>query len=102
MRKLVLSKKRIIFTFSVINKQWSLRYKRMIVLKNRILRIAWIIPNVMSYLFIIGLAFWVILNRVGLREINRFSIYVVFIILFCCVTLFGSYRIRNWIKNGEL
>jgi len=49
-----------------------------------------------------GLSMWVMANGEGLEEINRLSIYFIFIILLFLVSVFGSYRIRTWIKEGKM
>lgn len=51
-------------------------------MKNTKLRIVWIIPNVFCYLILFGLSMWVLANGKGLQEINRLSIYLIFMILF--------------------
>jgi hypothetical protein len=71
-------------------------------LKNTKLRIAWIIPNVFGYLFLFGLSIWVVANFEGLQEINRLSIYVMFMSLLFLVSVFGSYSIWRWIKEGQM
>ena len=71
-------------------------------LKNAKLRIVWIIPNVFCYLMLFGLAMWMMANVEGLQEINSLSIYVIFMILLLLVSVFGSYRILTWIKQGEM
>ena len=73
-----------------------------IIMKNPKLRIVWVIPNIFCYLMLIGLSVWVVANSEGLQEINRLSIYVIFIILLFFVSVFGSYRIWTWIKNGKM
>jgi lysylphosphatidylglycerol synthetase-like protein (DUF2156 family) len=73
-----------------------------IFLKNTKLRIIWIIPNVFCYLILFGLAMWVVANGEGLQEINRLSIFVIFMILLFLVSVFGSYRIWGWIKEGKM
>jgi len=71
-------------------------------LKNTKLRIAWIIPNVFCYLMLFGLSIWTVVNSEGLEEINSLSLYVIFMILLFLVSVFGSYRIWTWIKEGEI
>ncbi|RDI38015.1 hypothetical protein [Falsibacillus pallidus] len=71
-------------------------------MKNTKLRIVWIIPNVFCYLMLVGLSIWVSANSEGLQEINRLSIYVIFMILLFIVSVFGSYRIWGWIKEGKM
>ena len=45
---------------------------------------------------------WVVANSEGLQEINRLSINVIFLILLFLVSVFGSYRIWRWIKEGQM
>ncbi|MGE7924818.1 hypothetical protein ACQKND_16765 [Viridibacillus arvi] len=71
-------------------------------MKNTKLRIAWIIPNVFCYLMLFGLSIWTVANGEGLQEINRLSLYVIFILLLFLVSVFGSYRIWKWIKEGKI
>ncbi|OXS59539.1 hypothetical protein B1B00_11360 [Bacillus sp. DSM 27956] len=71
-------------------------------MKNTKLRIIWIIPNVFCYFMLIGLSIWVAANNEGLQEIHRLSIYVIFMILLLLVSVFGSYRIWTWIKEGRM
>jgi hypothetical protein len=66
------------------------------------LRIAWIIPNVLMYIFFLGLSVFVIENAEGLNDINRLGIWLVTLILLLLVAIFGSYRIWSWIKKGKL
>lgn len=49
-----------------------------------------------------GLSIWVVANGQGLQEINRLLIYVIFMISLFLVSLFGSYRIWSWIKEGKI
>ena len=51
---------------------------------------------------LIGLSIWVAANNEGLLEINRLSIYVIFMILLLLVSVLGSYRIWTWIKEGRM
>ncbi|MGG0671119.1 hypothetical protein [Sporosarcina koreensis] len=71
-------------------------------MKNTKLRIAWIIPNVFCYLMLFGLSIWIVANGEGLQEINRLSFYVIFMLLLFLVSVFGSYRIWTWIKEGKI
>ncbi len=71
-------------------------------MKNYKLRILWIIPNVFCYLMFIGCSSFVFINAQGLKEINRLSIYVIIMILLLLVSLYGSYRIWTWIKEGKM
>jgi hypothetical protein len=71
-------------------------------LKNKKLRIAWIIPNVFCYLMFISFSTFVIRNVEGLKEINRFPIWVIAMLALLLVSIFGSFRIWRWIKEGKL
>ena len=71
-------------------------------LKNTKLRMIWIIPNVFCYLILTGLSMWIVANGEGLQEINRLKIYVIILILLFLVSVFGSYRIWRWTKEGKM
>lgn len=66
------------------------------------LRIAWIIPNVILYIFFLGLSVFIFANAEGLKYINRLGIWLVILILLLVTSLFGSYRIWTWIRQGKL
>jgi len=66
------------------------------------LRMAWIIPNILMYIFFLGLSVFVFANSEGLNDINRLGIWLVTLILLLLIALFGSYRIWSWIKQGKL
>ncbi|KRF20194.1 hypothetical protein [Paenibacillus sp. Soil787] len=66
------------------------------------LRIAWIIPNVLMYMFFLVLSIFVFYNADGLDDINRLSIWLITLILLLFISLFGSFRIWSWIKQGKL
>ncbi|MCU6795119.1 hypothetical protein OB236_23705 [Paenibacillus sp. WQ 127069] len=66
------------------------------------LRITWIIPNVLMYIFFLGLSVFVFANTEGLNDINRLVMWVITLILLLFIVLFGSYRIWTWIKQGKL
>ncbi|NSL53275.1 hypothetical protein [Calidifontibacillus erzurumensis] len=71
-------------------------------MKNNKLRLVWIIPNVFCYLMFIGFTSFVLVNAKELEEINRLSIWVFMMLLLLLVSLFGSYRIWRWIKEGKM
>lgn len=73
-----------------------------IILKNNKLRVAWIIPNVFCYLMLVGLSIFVAINAEGLAEVDRLSIWVLSMFMLLIVSVFGSYRIWTWIKQGKL
>lgn len=66
------------------------------------LRMAWIIPNVLMYIFFLGLSVFVFANSEGLNDINRLGIWLIILILLLLIALFGSYRIWSWIQKGKL
>ncbi|BFT69426.1 hypothetical protein PAENIP36_08680 [Paenibacillus sp. P36] len=66
------------------------------------LRMAWIIPNVLMYIFFLVLSVFVFANSEGLNDINRLGIWLVILILLLLIALFGSYRIWSWIQKGKL
>ncbi|WP_422122310.1 hypothetical protein DHX103_10900 [Planococcus sp. X10-3] len=71
-------------------------------MKNTKMRIAWIIPNIFLYLMFIGFSTFVVLNAEGLQGINRFGIWVFFMMLLLLVAIIGSFQIRSWIKDGKI
>ncbi|MDG5785959.1 hypothetical protein QA612_00545 [Evansella sp. AB-P1] len=71
-------------------------------MKNTKLRVAWIIPNVFCYLMLIGFSSFIALNAEGLKEISRLGIWVFVMIILFLVSIFGSYRIWTWIKEGKI
>ncbi|MFD1030170.1 hypothetical protein [Metaplanococcus flavidus] len=71
-------------------------------MKNRKLRIAWIIPNIFFYLMFIGFSTFVVLNAEGLQEINLFGIWVFAMMILLLVAILGSFRIWSWIREGKM
>ncbi|QFG01231.1 hypothetical protein PB01_17030 [Psychrobacillus glaciei] len=71
-------------------------------LKNTKLRIVWIIPNVFCYLMVIIFSIFVALNAEGLQEISRLGIWVFIMIILFLVSIFCSFRIWTWIREGKL
>ena len=71
-------------------------------MKNKRLRIVWMIPNIFCYLMFLGFSLFVVSNAKGLQEINRLSIWVVTLLLLLFVSLLSSYRIWTWIKEGKM
>jgi len=49
-----------------------------------------------------GLTLFVLINVEGLKAINQLSYYVLLMILLFLVSVFGSYRIWSWIKDGKM
>ncbi|HWI49005.1 MAG TPA: hypothetical protein VNU45_12355, partial [Rummeliibacillus sp.] len=66
------------------------------------LRVAWIIPNIFCYLMFGGFSTFVALNTEDLQEINRLGIWVFAVIILFLISIFGSYRIWSWIKEGKM
>ncbi|RWZ54633.1 hypothetical protein EQV77_13355 [Halobacillus fulvus] len=71
-------------------------------MKNKRLRVAWIVPNVFCYLMSVGLSTFVLVNAEGLQEIGVLGRWVFAMLVLFFVSLFGSYRIRTWIKEGRI
>ena len=69
---------------------------------NTKLRIIWIIPNLFCYLMLVGFSTWIVINVKALQEINELLIYVLFMFLLFIVSVYGSIRIRSWIKEGKI
>jgi O-antigen/teichoic acid export membrane protein len=76
--------------------------EEVIPVKNNKLRIVWVIPNVFCYLMFIVFSAFVVTNREGLEEINRLSIWVIVMVVLLAVSIFGSYKIWAWIKEGKM
>lgn len=70
--------------------------------RNIKLRIVWVIPNVFMYVLFMGCGVFVFSNVDGLRDINRLGIWLIMLALLLFVSLFGSYRIWSWIKQGKM
>lgn len=62
----------------------------------------WIIPNVLLYLLAIGILWFIVINAQALQEISSLGLWIFVLLLLLLVNFFGSYRIVNWIKQGEL
>ncbi|QHJ69856.1 hypothetical protein [Planococcus halotolerans] len=71
-------------------------------MKNKAMRLVWILPNLLMYFMLIGLMVFIVINAEGLQDINQFIVYIVFVLLLGLVTVAGSFRIRSWIKEGKL
>lgn len=71
-------------------------------MKNTKLRVVWLIPNIFCYLMLIGFSTFVALNIDGLRSINQLEIWVFAMILLFLVSIYGSFRIWTWIKEGKI
>jgi hypothetical protein len=66
------------------------------------LRFVYILLNIFWYVMFIGESVFVLINWNGLIEINRLSISIFGSILLFFCSIFQSYRIRIWIKDGKL
>jgi len=71
-------------------------------MKNTKLRMLWIVPNVFCYLMLLGYSTFVYINAEGLREISKLSIWILAIVMLFFVSVFGSYRIWMWIRDGKM
>lgn len=71
-------------------------------MKNRKLRIVWLIPNIFCYFMFIGFSTFVVLNAQGLQEISRLSIWVLAMMALIFISMLNSYRIWTWIKEGKM
>ncbi|MEW4283071.1 hypothetical protein [Priestia koreensis] len=69
---------------------------------DKVHRVIWIIPNVFCYLMVIGLIVFITANAEGLYSENRLEIWVFFSMLLLAVSIFGSYRIWKWMRDGKL
>lgn len=71
-------------------------------MKNKKLRIIWIIPNVFCYLMFIGALIFVIVNSEGIEEIGKMSFWIFTLFLLLLVSVLGSLRIWYWIVKGKM
>ncbi|MES9683841.1 hypothetical protein ABWK22_13135 [Gottfriedia acidiceleris] len=71
-------------------------------MRNNKLKIEWIIPNILCYLMIIVFSIFVFRNADELKEINRFSVWIVALIFLFLISIFGSFRTWKWINIGKL
>lgn len=70
--------------------------------KNVKLRILWVIPNATMYLFFIGLSVFVLVHSDELQAANVMGAWLIMLALLLVVTLFGTFRILSWIKQGKM
>lgn len=70
--------------------------------KNNKLRVIWIVPNLFCYIMFLGTLLFVLTHAEELRELNRLFIWVLTSFSLLLVSLFGSYRIWSWIKEGKM
>jgi len=49
-----------------------------------------------------GFSTFVALNIEDLQEINRLGIWLFAVIILFLISIFGSYRIWSWIKEGKM
>ncbi|MCM3768771.1 hypothetical protein [Neobacillus niacini] len=71
-------------------------------MKNTKLRVAWIVPNALCYLIFIGFSIFIALNTSSLQEKNLLSIWIFAMVVLLLISIFGSYRIWSWIKEGKM
>ncbi|MFJ5770667.1 hypothetical protein [Psychrobacillus sp. NPDC093180] len=71
-------------------------------MKNTKLRMVWIFNNIFCYLMFIVFSIFVVINKEDLQLINRLSIWVIAMLLLLMLSMFGTYRICGWIKEGKL
>lgn len=55
-----------------------------------------------KFRMLIGFSIFVAINLEGLRDISRLGIWVFAMILLFLVSIYGSFRIWTWIKEGKL
>lgn len=65
-------------------------------------RIAWILPNVLMYIALLVIAVFISVNASALNEINRLGIWILAMILLLVVSVFGTFKIVSWIKQGKM
>lgn len=70
-------------------------------MKNNYLRIAWILPNVFMYFASFGLIVFISLLYREL-DILTFTVYSAFVVLTLFTAVFGTYKIRLWIKEERI
>ncbi|MDI2585993.1 hypothetical protein OR571_02305 [Psychrobacillus sp. NEAU-3TGS] len=71
-------------------------------MKNTKLRMVWILNNIFCYLMFIGFSIFVVINKEDFQLIDRWSIWVIGMLLLLMFSMFGTYRICGWIKEGKL
>jgi len=71
-------------------------------MKNVKLRLAWIIPNIFCYIMFILCCYFLITNAEWVNEIGRLGGWVLMLTLLLFTTVFGTYRILIWIKDGKI
>ena len=66
------------------------------------LRMYWITTNSFLYVMFIGASGFVLLNLEGIIEIGMDTYWFTILFFLFLVCIFGSFRIRSWIKQGKL
>ena len=61
-----------------------------------------LLPNIFMHVVWIGIAIHIIFNLQNLRDTGQLSLYVTFAGAIFAVATFGSFRLREWIKNGVI
>jgi hypothetical protein len=66
------------------------------------LRLAWIIPNLLTYIASVFILLFVTLNFNDIKALGQLWIYGMMLVCLLGVSLFGSFRIRKWIRDGQM
>lgn len=70
--------------------------------KNIKLRVAYLIPNIACYLMVVYIGVFLLRNAKELDEIKSLGLWLFMLIMLLMVSLFCSYRIYTWIKQGKM
>ncbi|MCR2821298.1 hypothetical protein [Lederbergia panacisoli] len=65
-------------------------------------KLMWIIPNVFCYIMFVAVIIFIVRNEEGLLENNDLFIWGIMGLILLLVSMFGSFRIWRWIKEGEI
>ena len=65
-------------------------------------RIALIVLNLFCYGLVIYYGMFVIENGSGLREINEFGKWMFMLVCLLLASLYGTFRIVTWIREGKI
>ncbi|MDF1506646.1 hypothetical protein PZE06_00475 [Robertmurraya sp. DFI.2.37] len=71
-------------------------------MKNNKLRLVWITLNIFCYFIFIRFSFFVITHSKELDEFNQLSIWVIILLSLLFISIYGSYRIWTWMKEGKM
>ncbi|WP_141395180.1 MULTISPECIES: hypothetical protein [Bacillus] len=61
-----------------------------------------LLPNIFMHVVWIGIVIYIIVNLQSLRDSGQISLYVTFAGAIFAVATFGSFRLREWMKNGVI